>query len=90
LELVKKYAGKCWDKIACELKVESLFDVASLSLQTGRTPVQCLQAYQRSYNPEILKREFTPEEDELLRSLVETHGKNWGRGNVSDLGILIL
>ncbi|KAK4414211.1 Myb-like protein L [Sesamum alatum] len=52
-------------------------DIAA-SLTTNRTPSQCLARYQRSLNASILKREWTKEEDNQLRSAVETFGEsNW-------------
>ncbi|KAL0429527.1 UNVERIFIED_CONTAM: Myb-like protein L [Sesamum radiatum] len=48
------------------------------SLRTNRTPCQCLARYQRSLNASILKREWTKDEDNQLRSAVETFGEsNW-------------
>lgn len=50
----------------------------SVSLATNRTPCQCLTRYQRSLNASILKREWTEEEDNLLRAAVEAFGEsNW-------------
>lgn len=50
----------------------------SVSLATNRTPFQCLTRYQRSLNASILKREWTVEEDNLLRAAVEAFGEsNW-------------
>ncbi|KAE9461286.1 hypothetical protein C3L33_06807, partial [Rhododendron williamsianum] len=44
----------------------------------ARTPFQCLARYQRSLNVSILKREWTEDDDDKLRSAVETFGKgNW-------------
>ncbi|KAL0425344.1 UNVERIFIED_CONTAM: Myb-like protein L [Sesamum radiatum] len=52
-------------------------DIAA-SLRTNRTPCQCLARYQRSLNASILKREWTKDEDNQLRSAVETFGEsNW-------------
>ncbi|GFP86225.1 myb-like protein l [Phtheirospermum japonicum] len=52
-------------------------DIAA-SLGTNRTPFQCLARYQRSLNASILKREWTKEEDNQLRTAVETYGEsNW-------------
>ncbi|KAL8478676.1 hypothetical protein ACS0TY_030526 [Phlomoides rotata] len=52
-------------------------DIAA-SLGTNRTPFQCLARYQRSLNASILKREWTNEEDNQLRSAVEIYGEsNW-------------
>ncbi|XP_011084456.1 uncharacterized protein LOC105166700 isoform X1 [Sesamum indicum] len=52
-------------------------DIAA-SLRTNRTPCQCLARYQRSLNASILKREWTKDEDNQLRSAVEIFGEsNW-------------
>lgn len=52
-------------------------DIAA-SLETNRTPFQCLARYQRSLNASILKREWTKEEDNQLRGAVEIYGEsNW-------------
>ncbi|CAN8258937.1 unnamed protein product [Cochlearia groenlandica] len=50
----------------------------AVSLGTNRTPFQCLARYQRSLNANILRKEWTVEEDEKLRAAVELFGeKNW-------------
>ena len=50
----------------------------AVSLGTNRTPFQCLSRYQRSLNASILKREWTKEEDDRLRSAVATFGvRDW-------------
>ena len=46
------------------------------ALGTNRTPSQCLSRYQRSLNAYIMRKEWTEEEDEQLRSLIETFGEN--------------
>ncbi|CAH8370296.1 unnamed protein product [Eruca vesicaria subsp. sativa] len=52
-------------------------DIAD-SLGTNRTPFQCLARYQRSLNADILRKEWTPEEDDQLRAAVELYGeKDW-------------
>lgn len=48
----------------------------SNSLGTNRTPSQCLSRYQRSLNAYIMKKEWTEEEDEQLRAVIETYGEN--------------
>lgn len=45
-------------------------------LGTNRTPSQCLSRYQRSLNAHIMKKDWTEEEDEQLRAVVETFGEN--------------
>nr|VDD48950.1 unnamed protein product [Brassica oleracea] len=57
--------------------VTEWLDVA-VSLGTNRTPFQCLARYQRSLNTDILRREWTPEEDHQLRAAVGLFGeKDW-------------
>ncbi|CAA7054845.1 unnamed protein product [Microthlaspi erraticum] len=52
-------------------------DIA-VSLGTNRTPFECLARYQRSLNPDILRREWTAEEDDELRDAIGLFGeKNW-------------
>ncbi|CAN6885835.1 unnamed protein product [Brassica oleracea] len=52
-------------------------DIA-VSLGTNRTPFQCLARYQRSLNADILRKEWTAEEDDQLRAAVELYGeKDW-------------
>jgi len=48
----------------------------SNSLGTNRTPSQCLSRYQRSLNAYIMRKEWTEEEDEQLRTVIETFGEN--------------
>ncbi|XP_039139795.1 snRNA-activating protein complex subunit 4-like isoform X1 [Dioscorea cayenensis subsp. rotundata] len=50
-------------------------DIA-ITLGTHRTPFQCLARYQRSLNPHILKKDWTEEEDAMLRAAVENLGDN--------------
>ncbi|KAF2584640.1 hypothetical protein F2Q70_00034662 [Brassica cretica] len=57
--------------------VTDWLDVA-VSLGTNRNPFQCLARYQRSLNTDILRREWTPEEDDQLRTAVGLFGeKDW-------------
>ncbi|XP_008452207.2 uncharacterized protein LOC103493297 [Cucumis melo] len=50
----------------------------AVSLGTNRTPFQCLSRYQRSLNASILKREWTKDEDDKLRSAVAIFGvRDW-------------
>ncbi|EPS66301.1 hypothetical protein M569_08471, partial [Genlisea aurea] len=52
-------------------------EIAAL-LGTSRTPSQCLARYQRSLNASMLKRDWSPQEDDDLRAAVETYGEgNW-------------
>ncbi|CAL9226100.1 unnamed protein product [Arabidopsis halleri] len=50
-------------------------DIA-VSLGTNRTPFQCLARYQRSLNPDILRKEWTAEEDDQLRAAVDLFGES--------------
>lgn len=53
------------------------FDIAA-SLNTNRTPFQCLARYQRSLNPSMLYSEWTEEEDSQLCCAVALFGvSNW-------------
>lgn len=47
-------------------------------LGTGRTPVQCLQIYQRSLNPKHVRGLWTLEEDEKLTEAVKATGAGGG------------
>ncbi|KAI3693601.1 hypothetical protein L1987_76548 [Smallanthus sonchifolius] len=63
-ELVKKYKGKNWKKIAEPIP--------------GRSDVQCLHRWQKVLNPNLFKGPWTKEEDDCIRKLVEKHGyKKW-------------
>lgn len=62
--LVQTYGEHRWDSVA-------------EALGTQRTPFQCVQRFQQSHNPNLLKHEFTPEEDERLVELVKQFGPNW-------------
>eukprot|EP00475_Leptophrys_vorax_P027142 TRINITY_DN38695_c0_g1_i1.p1 TRINITY_DN38695_c0_g1~~TRINITY_DN38695_c0_g1_i1.p1 ORF type:complete len:629 (-),score=156.83 TRINITY_DN38695_c0_g1_i1:184-2070(-) len=66
LELVASNQARNWIAIAQQLG-------------TNRTPMQCIQRYQRSHNPSIIKQEFTKAEDNRLVTLVKQHGFNWER-----------
>ncbi|GAB2269943.1 hypothetical protein Dimus_004861 [Dionaea muscipula] len=57
--------------------IHNWIDIA-VSLQTNRTPFQCLARYQRSLNASIIKSSWTADEDDLLRSAVDDFGEsNW-------------
>uniref|UniRef100_A0A1J3DIY7 Myb-like protein L n=1 Tax=Noccaea caerulescens TaxID=107243 RepID=A0A1J3DIY7_NOCCA len=50
----------------------------AVSLGTNRTPFQCLARYQRSLNADVLRKEWTAEEDDQLRAAVDLYGeKDW-------------
>ncbi|PKI59997.1 hypothetical protein CRG98_019585 [Punica granatum] len=68
-----------------EKGINDWVDIA-VSLGTNRTPFQCLARYQRSLNPCILRREWTPEEDVQLRAAVETYGESDWQTVASTLG----
>lgn len=63
---VKKHNGQQWKVIATEVP--------------GRSHVQCLQRWNKSLNPEVIKGRWTTEEDNLLLDIVakNPHMKNWG------------
>ncbi|OVA00635.1 SANT/Myb domain [Macleaya cordata] len=48
----------------------------SITLGTNRTPFQCLARYQRSLNSNIMKRDWTKDDDTQLRAAVEAFGEN--------------
>ncbi|KAI3843396.1 hypothetical protein MKX03_024290 [Papaver bracteatum] len=48
----------------------------SITLATNRTPFQCLVRFQRSLNANIMKRDWTREDDDQLRTAVEAFGAN--------------
>ncbi|KAF9591758.1 hypothetical protein IFM89_007088 [Coptis chinensis] len=50
----------------------------STKMGTKRTPYQCFARYQRSLNANIIKRDWTEEDDAQLRAAVEAFGeKDW-------------
>ncbi|GBG27474.1 Transcription factor MYB3R-5 [Hondaea fermentalgiana] len=63
---VKKYNCQQWKKIATEVP--------------GRSHVQCLQRWNKSLDPDVIKGRWTTEEDNLLLDIVakNPHMKNWG------------
>ncbi|CAI0380735.1 unnamed protein product [Linum tenue] len=57
--------------------IQNWSEIASL-LGTNRTPFQCLERFQRSLNPRVLKSQWTKEEDAQLRAAVQKFGEcNW-------------
>ena len=43
----------------------------------GRTPRQCRERWTNYLNPDVLKKEWEKEEDDLLISLINKNGKKW-------------
>lgn len=41
------------------------------------TPTQCSNRYQRTLDPGVKRTNWTPEEDERLRTAVMAHGQSW-------------
>ncbi|XP_020258265.1 myb-like protein L, partial [Asparagus officinalis] len=63
--------------IVQERGIYNWIDIAVM-LGTRRTPFQCLARYQRSLNPHILNKNWTEDEDFMLRTAVEIFGEhNW-------------
>lgn len=61
---VEKHGPKNWKKVA-----ESLPD---------RSETQCLHRWQKVLNPDLIKGQWTPEEDQRMVELVQQHGaKKW-------------
>lgn len=61
--------------IVQEKGIYNWIDIA-IQLGTQRTPFQCLARYQRSLNPHILNKDWTEDEDAMLRAAVEVFGDN--------------
>lgn len=53
-----------WKQIAAEVRT--------------RNHVQCLQRYRKVLAPGLVKGQWTPQEDQLLLSVVNEGHKNWG------------
>jgi len=65
-ELVDRYGGKNWKRIA------EHFD--------NRTDVQCLHRWQKVLNPEMVKGPWLDEEDHMLIESVKKYGaQNWSK-----------
>lgn len=63
--LVKTHPGQTWAWYAEKLGA-------------GRTPLQCLLHFQRSINPDLLRKRWTAEEDTGLVRAVQAHGdRHW-------------
>ncbi|CAM9662353.1 unnamed protein product [Scytosiphon promiscuus] len=61
---VEKHHGTNWKHIAAEVRT--------------RNHVQCLQRYRKVLAPGLVKGQWTPQEDQLLLSVVNEGHKNWG------------
>ncbi|CAM9178663.1 unnamed protein product, partial [Hapterophycus canaliculatus] len=61
---VEKHRGTNWKQIAAEVRT--------------RNHVQCLQRYRKVLAPGLVKGQWTPQEDQLLLSVVNEGHKNWG------------
>jgi len=64
IKLAKKYENHNWESIAREL-------------DTHRTPVQCLQRFQRTLNKDMLKNSWDKETDDMLIKAVKRYGHDW-------------
>ena len=55
------------------------WELVATALGPRRTPAQCLQHYLKFHKPDHVKTRtaWSPEDDELLRSLVERWGTSW-------------
>lgn len=62
IELVEKYKDD-WGKISSEMK--------------NRSVRQCKERYLHYLSPNIIKRDWTPEEDMLLLFNIQKYGKAW-------------
>ncbi|XP_077238258.1 uncharacterized protein LOC143879651 isoform X2 [Tasmannia lanceolata] len=60
--------------IAQQRGIYNWIEIAS-SLGSNRTPFQCLARYQRSLNANVLRREWTEDDDAHLRAVVEALGE---------------
>jgi Myb-like DNA-binding domain len=66
VELVEKHKGVGWESVARDLG-------------TSRTPVACLQRFQRSLNPKIASPQFSKDEDEKLAQIMTVYSScSWG------------
>ncbi|KAI3921949.1 hypothetical protein MKX01_005638 [Papaver californicum] len=65
-------------KLLCILQQGGIYNWINISitLGTNRTPFQCLARFQRSLNANIMKRDWTKEDDGQLRTAVEAFGEN--------------
>jgi hypothetical protein len=66
IDLIKEHGDRAWGLISQAMK--------------NRTPMQCLQRYQRSHNSSLLLNKWTPDEDEKLAAAVLRFGdRNWAQ-----------
>ncbi|CAN1265594.1 Myb-like protein L [Linum perenne] len=66
---------KCLLKYIQSMGYHSWSEIASL-LGTNRTPFQCLERFERSLNPRVLKSQWTKEEDAQLKAAVRKFGES--------------
>ncbi|XP_066932814.1 uncharacterized protein [Clytia hemisphaerica] len=64
IKLAKKYKNHRWEDIAKEL-------------DTNRTPVQCLQRFQRTLNKDIIKSQWTQQDDDRLIEGIKLYQRDW-------------
>ncbi|XP_047126690.1 uncharacterized protein LOC105845985 isoform X1 [Hydra vulgaris] len=64
IKLAKKYENCEWEKIAKEIG-------------TNRTPVQCLQRFQRTLNKDMIKTKWDESDDLKLKEAVALYGPKW-------------
>jgi hypothetical protein len=71
IALASKHKDSDWQQIALEL-TQAMTSKGPVSNQ--RTPLQCIERYQRSLNVKMVRHKWTSEEDEQLKKLVAEYG----------------